>query len=225
MISVVISSLDNEEGLAHSLTALVPAAAEGIVREVVVMDGGSRDGSVTVADAAGCELHVLLAGEGRRYAEGAARAAKSPWLLFLPAGSVLEAGWHTDAASFVERAERSGQADRCAAAFHLRRDDFGLSARLSETAATLSTRLFGMPCNEQGLLVSRRLYVALGGHRDLAGLADLDIARRIGRSRLVLLRSAAIAPQRPNHGPRQTLARLAVTALRLPPRLAAGLHG
>lgn len=225
MISVVVSCLDCEEGLAHSLTALVPAAAEGIVREVVVMDGGSRDATRTVADAAGCEMHVVKGGEGARFAAGSKVALKSPWLMFLPAGSMLEPGWHVDASNFVERAERSGQAERCAAAFRLKRDAFGWRVRAGEALSNLSTQLLGMASSEQGLLISRRLYKSVGGHRDLGTLSDFDLINRIGRSRLVLLRSAAVAPQDAPRPARQKLARFAVSALRLPPRLLAGLNG
>ena len=43
MISVIIPTLNSEIVLAHTLAALVPAAAEGVVREVIVVDGGSSD--------------------------------------------------------------------------------------------------------------------------------------------------------------------------------------
>ena len=56
MLSVVIPTENSEEGLARTLASLVPAAAEGIVREVVVVDAGSTDGTRVVADAAGCSL-------------------------------------------------------------------------------------------------------------------------------------------------------------------------
>ena len=45
MISVVIPTLNAEANLAATLTSLVPAAVEGLVREVIVVDGGSQDGS------------------------------------------------------------------------------------------------------------------------------------------------------------------------------------
>ena len=56
MLSVVIPTQNSEEGLARTLASLVPAAAEGVVREVVVVDAGSTDGTRVVADAAGCTL-------------------------------------------------------------------------------------------------------------------------------------------------------------------------
>ncbi len=37
-----------------------------------------------------------------------------------------------------------------------------------------------------------RFYLALGGHRELATLADVDLARRVGHRRLTLLRARAV---------------------------------
>lgn len=228
MISVVLATHDNEAQLAHALTALVPGAADGLVREVLVVDRGSSDATHKVADAAGCEFEVLAKGEGARFAHGARLARKSPWLLFLNASTVLEPGWHQDVQNFIERVDRSGQANRCAAAFRLKLDAFGFGARLSEFGALVRSRILAMPNGDQGLLISRRFYEEIGGHRDLPGMADLDLVRRIGRSRLRLLRSSAIAGEavgeaRP--GLRRAAARMAVAALRVPPALGARLHG
>lgn len=228
MISVVLAAHDNEAQLAHALTALVPGAADGLVREVLVVDGGSADATHKVADAAGCEFEVLAKGEGARFAHGARLARKSPWLLFLNASTVLELGWHQDVQNFIERVERSGQTNRCAAAFRLKLDAFGFGARLSEFGALVRSRVLAMPNGDQGLLISRRFYEELGGHRDLPGMADLDLVRRIGRNRIRLLRSSAIAGEagaavRP--GLRRAFARVAVMALRVPPALGARLHG
>lgn len=228
MISVVLAAHDNEAQLAHALTALVPGAADGLVREVLVVDGGSADATHKVADAAGCEFEVLAKGEGARFAHGARLARKSPWLLFLNASTVLEPGWHQDVQNFIERVERSGQTNRCAAAFRLKLDAFGFGARLSEFGALVRSRVLAMPNGDQGLLISRRFYEELGGHRDLPGMADLDLVRRIGRNRIRLLRSSAIAGEagaavRP--GLRRAFARVAVMALRVPPALGARLHG
>ncbi len=56
MITAIIETRDDEVPLAHALAALVPAATEGVLREVIVIDHGSRDGTLTVADIAGCTV-------------------------------------------------------------------------------------------------------------------------------------------------------------------------
>ncbi len=56
MLTIILECRDNEAELAQTLSALVTGAVQGIVRDVIVLDHGSRDGSAKVADAAGCRL-------------------------------------------------------------------------------------------------------------------------------------------------------------------------
>ncbi|MEJ8473474.1 glycosyltransferase [Roseibium algae] len=230
MISVIVPTLNSEADLAHTLAALVSAAAEGVVREVVVIDGGSSDNTERVADAAGCDWHEVVGPKSARLAAGAGLSRRGDWLLFLSADTVLDTGWHHEVQTFIERAERAGSADRTAAAFKLRFESFGIGARISEYLATLRCQMLGMPHGNQGLLISRRFYKALGGYRPLPEMEDLDLVKRIGRTRLVFLRSAAVCSGRPEEASngstlRKSIARFCVSILRLPPSLLLRLHG
>jgi hypothetical protein len=200
---------------------------EGIVRDAIVVDAGSRDGTLEVADEAGC---AVVRGTGAEALMEAAGMARGDWLLFLSPASVLEAGWQGDALGFIDRAIMAGTARTSAATFRLRRAEAGVGARIAEGVASFRTRFFAAPYGEQGLLISRSFYRALGGHRDLAAMADVDIARRIGRRRLALLRSHALV--RRSAEARGGIVRalrngvcLALFVLRLPPRLIGRLAG
>ena len=72
MFSIVIATHDSERALVPTLAALVPGATAGIVREVIVADGGSRDKTEEVADIAGCRFFVSSRA-ARRAAEGGGR--------------------------------------------------------------------------------------------------------------------------------------------------------
>jgi hypothetical protein len=231
MISVIIATKNSEAELVHALSALVPAAAEGVVREVVIVDGGSTDNTEMVADAAGC-CWASRAGATRseRLAHGVSLARRGDWLLFLRPETLLESGWHHEAQAFVERAARAQNGPRTAASFRLRYEAFGMGARISETIAALRSQLLGMPYGNQGLLISRSFYQKLGGHRPLPELEDLDIAKRIGRGRLVFLRAAAVSSGDAEDESalsriRQSLARFCVGMLRIPASVAVKLHG
>src|SRR4051812_8684973 len=56
MISVVIPTLNSERALPRCFDSLIPAAVRGVVREVIIADGGSTDGTLGVADAAGAHV-------------------------------------------------------------------------------------------------------------------------------------------------------------------------
>src|SRR5436309_1127765 len=84
MISVVIPTVNAEATLGQALAALVPAAVDGLVREVIVVDGGSTDRTAEIVDHAGANLLKGGAGRGQQLGAGAARARFS-WLLFLHA--------------------------------------------------------------------------------------------------------------------------------------------
>jgi len=230
MISVVIPTLDSERGLLATLGSLVSAAADGAVRDVVVMDGGSHDGTAIVADAAGC---TFVAGERSRAArltEGA-RRGRGQWLLFLTPGVEVEEGWFREARLFMERVERQGATGRRAGVFRFAVDDFGFSARAAEWRVALRGLVTGRPLGEQGLLIHRSFYEALGGFRALSGVEDVDLLRRIGMRRRVRLRARLLIPadcQAPQSeelgsGLRRTLG-YSLLALRVPPRLVARLY-
>src|SRR5918999_5198920 len=190
MISVVIPTLNAEAGLASTLSALVPAAVDGLVRQVIVVDGGSSYRTLKIAEAAGADIIQTQVGRGSQLIAGAEKA-RFPWLLFLHSDTVLEPGWEREAAILVEAVD-GGELPAAAAAFHFALDDRGLRPRLVEAVVTLRCALFRLPYGDQGLLIPKRLYEHIGGYRPMPVLEDVDIIRRLKRSRIVMLRSRAI---------------------------------
>ena len=77
MISVVIPTLNAERRLAACLTALVPAAVDGFVCEVIVADGGSTDRTALVADQAGATFISMTPGRGGQLRAGAVYIRKA----------------------------------------------------------------------------------------------------------------------------------------------------
>lgn len=190
MISVVIPTLNAEARLGETLASLVSAAVDGLVREVIVADGGSTDRTLDIADGAGTEILKCEAGRGAQLRAGAARS-RFPWLLFLDAGVTLDAGWGREAQLHIERVD-SGRRRMSAASFRFALDDEGASARMRETLAAVRSGLLKLPYGEQGLLIPRTLYDEVGGFRALPMLEDVDLVRRLGRRRVGSLNARAI---------------------------------
>ena len=190
MISVVIPTLNAESGLAVTLASLVPAAVDGLVREVIVADGGSTDGTLKIADGAGADIVTSEAGRGAQMRAGAQRA-RFPWLLFLHADTELQSGWERETTQLIERVE-TGRRRPTAATFRFALDDEGAAPRVLESLVAFRTRIMKIPYGDQGLLVPRTLYDEIGGFRPLPLMEDLDIVRRLGRRRIAVLRSSAV---------------------------------
>jgi rSAM/selenodomain-associated transferase 2 len=190
MISVVIPTLNAEATLGSTLAALVPAAVDGLVREVIVVDAGSSDRTRHIVEDAGARLLSEKTGRGGQLAAGAAQA-RFPWLLFLHADTVLEAGWERETTRFMERVD-TGSHPPSAAAFRFALDDQGARARLLERLVAMRCRLLRLPYGDQGLLLPKALYQEIGGFSPLPLMEDVDIVRRLGRRRTALLRSRAL---------------------------------
>jgi glycosyltransferase involved in cell wall biosynthesis len=188
MLSVVIATQDSERALLPTLAALVAGAVAGVVREVIVADAGSRDGSATIAEGAGCRVMTSGGTRGARL-KAAAAIARSPWLMFLRPGTVPDATWIDETRRFVEEAELRGCAASYAAVYRAGSSTF--RPTLIEAIALLRAALGARPNPSQGLVIAKTLYDACGGHRELEE-TERDLIRRLGRRRLVLLRAGAI---------------------------------
>jgi rSAM/selenodomain-associated transferase 2 len=190
MISVIIPTLNAEATLAETMAALVPAAVDGKVREVIVVDANSTDRTAAIVDSSGASLMTSGGGRGQQLAAGAARA-RFPWLLFLHADTVLAPGWEREAGHFMERVD-TGKQPMAAAAFRFALDDMGVRPRVLEALVALRCAVLRLPYGDQGLLVAKSLYDEVGGYRPLPLMEDVDLVRRLGRRRLRMLRCNAI---------------------------------
>lgn len=186
MISVVIPTLNAQDVLGGALGALVGGAIGGLVKEVVVVDGGSTDHTRDIADAAGCRVLSSAPGRGTQMRTGAAQA-NAPWLLFLHADTVPDADWIDEVGAFIS----AGRNDR-AGVFRFALAERGLWPRVFELMVGIRTRFAHLPYGDQGLVISRTLYEAVGGYPDWPLFEDVDIVRRIGARRLHRFRTRAV---------------------------------
>jgi len=155
--------------------------------EIVVVDAESGDGTATLAARRGARVLAAPRGRGTQLAAGAA-AATGDWMLFLHADTRPAPGWRAAIEKFA------GDAGNMSRAGYLRLvlDDPSNAARRIEWWATWRARSLGLPYGDQGLLLSRSFYNALGGYRALPLMEDVDLVRRIGRQRLAALPVAAV---------------------------------
>src|SRR4051794_5823461 len=153
MLSVIIPSDGLEQPAVATLAALVPGAAAGVIREVLLVDR-SRSGVIErVADVAGCRF-VRFNGSRAAALGAGAREARSPWLMFLHAGAVLDAGWIDETAQFIQRVSSSGRPR--AGVFRYARSPYA-EPRWHD-GLKLMARMIAGPSADQGLLIARDHY-------------------------------------------------------------------
>jgi glycosyltransferase involved in cell wall biosynthesis len=191
MISVIVPTSNSADTLPSVLDGLIPAAVQGLVREVIVVDHGSTDGTIAIAEGYGAEIVHAGPTRAARLMAGAQRA-KFQWLLFLNPDATPEAGFERELETFVEAVE-SGRRRPAAAVFKFQIGDDGVAARVVERLTAASCSIFGCANSENGLLIQRSLYTEVGGYRATPVLEDVDLTRRIGRGRLVRLRRPLVS--------------------------------
>lgn len=184
MLSVIIPTDGREQPAVATLAALVPGAAAGIVREVLLVDRAGDGVIERVADVAGCRFLPFDGSRAAALAAGA-RQARSPWLMFLHSGAVLDAGWIDEAAQFIQNVTGS---DRPRAGVFGYAPSPYANAGLRDGFKFMARMLLG-PSAEQGLLIARDHYDRLGGHAPDAGRPETRLLRQLGRASRTQLRS------------------------------------
>ena len=198
-LSVIVPVLDEAETIAGHLGALAPLRARGV--EVIVVDGGSHDG--TVVAARGVADRVLVAERGRATQMNAgAWAASGNILLFLHADTRLPAR----ADELVRGALASGP--HAWGRFDVRIE--GTHPLLGIIAALMNrrSRLTGIATGDQAIFVSRAAFEAVGGYPDIPLMEDIVLSRSLKRlSRPVCLEARVTTSGRrwERHGVARTI--------------------
>jgi rSAM/selenodomain-associated transferase 2 len=191
-ITVIIPTLDEAENIGACLAAL--DGQEGPV-EIIVVDGGSGDGTVSIAvRSPGVRVVHAPRGRGAQMNAGAAMAS----------GEIL---WfvHADCRPPAGGATAIRRALACdgviGGAFRFVLADRGWGYRVVEWGVRLRCRLFHLPYGDQGIFLRRALFEELGGYRETPILEDLCVVRALRRrGRVVTLPEAMpTSPRRYAH--------------------------
>lgn len=177
--------------------------------ELLVVDGGSGDGTAAAAQLAGAQVLRIDPGRGAQLAAGVA-ATTAPWLLLLHADARLPPDWPGVIAKVIAadgiateaiateaiatRGEHPARSSRLPAwrsrpaawYFDLAIEGAGPALRLLEAAVALRSRWRQLPYGDQGLLLSRSLLEAAGGVRPLPLMEDLELVQRLRRQARLL---------------------------------------
>jgi rSAM/selenodomain-associated transferase 2 len=172
MLSIVIPCLNEAEGIAGTLATLEPVRRRGA--EVIVVDGGSEDGS---AERAAPLADVVIAAPRGRASQMNAGAglARGEILLFLHADTLLPEVADALVIDGLKRARRSW------GRFDVRIDGGHPLLRAVECLMNVRSRLTGIATGDQAIFVTRTLFTAAGGFPEIPLMEDIEISKRLKR--------------------------------------------
>jgi rSAM/selenodomain-associated transferase 2 len=174
LVSVVVPVLDEAAGIGGLLDHL--AALDGHW-ETIVVDGGSVDGTATLAASHSAGPRVIVADGGRALQMNAgATAATGQVLLFLHADTRLPGDAHAAIASTVTR-----HAEVLGGNFALTFDGGDRFSRALGAWYAAQRRL-GVYYGDSAIWLRREVYERLGGYQPIPIMEDYDLVRRLERA-------------------------------------------
>src|SRR6185295_3155044 len=198
-LSVVIPALDEAPNLARLLPDVIHACPGA---EVIVVDGGSRDGTAAVVTGlAGVRLLEGARGRARQMNAGA-RESGGDVLLFLHADTRLPDG----AAGAIARAVAAPGV--VGGRFDVRFDSRRRVLRIVAWFMNARSRATSICTGDQAIFVRRADFNAVGGYPDIPLMEDIELCRRLkGRGRLAALRDRVTTSARKweREGPLRTI--------------------
>ena len=171
-ISVIIPALNESAHLQATLECLQDLRGRG--HEIIVVDGGSSDATMSLARAAADR--VICSGRGRaRQMNAGAEIAGGDSFWFLHADTRVP----KDADRLINAALGSG--NHSWGRFDVRLDDDGRLLRLVARLMNLRSRLTGIATGDQGLFMTRTAFVHIGGFEDIPLMEDIAASRVLRR--------------------------------------------
>jgi len=170
-LSIIVPTLDEARDIVERLEALQRLRSLG--HEVIVADGGSRDGTPDLARP--LADRVVLAPRGRAsQMNAAARQASGSALLFLHADTRLPPE--------ADSAVRAALAARTWGRFDVRIEARHPLLRVVALMMNLRSRLTGIATGDQAIFVRRDTFEALGGYAEIPLMEDVELTRRLRRA-------------------------------------------
>lgn len=182
-LSVIIPTLNTTaSSLLATTHSLMPAVRDGLIRELIISDGGSA-GMAEIATEIGAKFVVGEASRGQQLHQGA-MVAQGDWLMFLHSDTQLANQWSEIVCRHIQTSD-------AAAYFRLKFSASGFGPLWVAAWANCRARWFDLPYGDQGLLISKKFYHQMGGYQAIPIMEDVAMARQL-KGRLEMLDCEAI---------------------------------
>lgn len=169
-ISVIIPVLNEASTIARTIaTARVAADIE-----IIVVDGGSRDGTVEAAESLGVRVLQTPPGRAMQMNSGA-REAAGEILLFLHGDTILPPEFDKSIGLALAKAKV------VAGAFELKIEGSMGGLSIVEKMVNWRSRYLQMPYGDQAIFLTSKIFWQIGGFPEMPIMEDFELIRRLKR--------------------------------------------
>ncbi|MBD2300671.1 MULTISPECIES: TIGR04283 family arsenosugar biosynthesis glycosyltransferase [Nostocales] len=185
-ISIIIPTLNE----ADNISGAIASTQSGKNIEVIVVDGGSSDDTIKIAQSLGAKVISSPPGRAKQMNAGAA-VASGDVLLFLHADTRLPVGFDILICTALQ------QPGVVAGAFDLQIDHPAFGLRLVELGVKLRSRFFQMPYGDQAIFLTPEIFQKIGNFPELPIMEDFELIRRLNSTgRIVIINTPVVTSAR-----------------------------
>ena len=170
-ISIIIPTFNEAANIENAIASTQPSTNV----ELIVVDGGSQDDTVSIAKSLGVKIILSPPGRASQMNAGA-MAATSDILLFLHADTRLPAGFDNMVRSALQ------QPQTVAGAFTLRIDADNWALRWVEKGVNWRSHFYQMPYGDKAIFLTTEIFHKIGNLPNLPIMEDLELIRRLKRT-------------------------------------------
>lgn len=169
-ISIIIPALNEEKFIAKTIQSV----KSGFNIEIIVVDGGSSDNTVEIAESEGAKVIKSKPPRSAQMNRGA-EESKGEILFFLHGDTIIPSGYELTIRGTFDYPEI------CAGAFKFKLDEESKSFKIIENLANFRSEFLKMPYGDQGIFLKKKLFQKIGGYPEIPIMEDFELIRKIRR--------------------------------------------
>ena len=169
-ISIIIPTINEANNLPLLLSDLSIIKKEG---EVIIVDGGSKDKTIEVANIYGAKIFKSEEKNRGLQLNIGAKNSKEDWLIFLHADARLTHDWFKKIKTVLKGDKNYIYF------FKFKINNKKIIYRFFEILVNFRSKYFKQPYGDQGLIIHRDIYFKNNGFRKIPLMEDIDFLRRL----------------------------------------------
>ncbi len=191
-ISIIIPALNEAQHIERTIaSAQAHEPLSTVSVEIIVVDGGSTDATVEIAQALGAR--IIIAGQGRAHQMNVgAQAATGQILLFLHADTYLPAGFDRLIRTALQQPQAKSPKTTIAGAFELKIDGDAKGLRLVEWGVKWRSRWRQMPYGDQAIFLRTETFQEIGGFPKMPLMEDFELISRLQKLGAIQILPASV---------------------------------